>query len=115
MLAIAAFALSGGCATFLFKPLREARFIDMNGKVIHVEYGKEKRTTTMANGLVCTFEDKVRVTFPNGDRDVLYQTLSASGLRYTSENGKILLIEKGLSCALVRKGQVVFEGIRCGR
>lgn len=102
-----------GCATVLFKSTREARFIDMDGNILHVDYGKEKRTETLPNGIVCTFDMKVRVKLPDGKRLVLYQIMSASGVRYASADKAYGLFEKGPYCIVSYKGQRVFEGVFC--
>ena len=73
-------ALLCGCATMTFKTIRERRFITMDAEILHVSYCEEKRTETLPNGLVCTFDRKVLLRLPDGKRVVLYQTISASGV-----------------------------------
>ena len=102
-----------GCATVLFKSTRESRFIDMDGQVVHVDYGKEKRTETLPNGLVCTFDGKVRLQLPEGKRLVLYQALSASGVCYASKDKQYEFIEKGPYCIITYRGKRIFEGFFC--
>jgi hypothetical protein len=113
--ALAAALLLGaaGCATLTFKAKREARFVNMDGEFIRVDYGEEKRTETLPNGLVCTFNAKVRVTLPDGKRVVLYQALSPSGVRYLSASKHYEFIEKGPVCKMSRDGRTLFEGIHC--
>lgn len=102
-----------GCATLRFKPTRQARFIDMDSDVLRVDYGEEKRTETLPNGLVCTFDGKVRLQFSDGKRIVLYQALSTSGIRYVSKDKRYEFIEKGPYCLLRLNGQPIFEGVYC--
>jgi hypothetical protein len=102
-----------GCATVLFESTREARFIDMDGNILHVDYGKEKRSETLPNGIVCTFDMKVRIKLPEGKRLVLYQIMSTSGVRYASADKAYELIEKGPYCLVYHKGQMIFEGVFC--
>jgi len=114
-LVMALFWLLGicGCATLRFKPTRETRFIDMDSQVLHVAYGEEKRTETLPNGLVCTFDGKVRLELPDGKRMVLYQTLSASGMRYLSKDKHYEFREKGVYCFLLKDNKTIFEGVYC--
>jgi hypothetical protein len=100
-----------GCATWTFTPLRESRFINVDAEILHVEYGREKRTETLPNGLVCTYEGKVRLHLPDGNRVVLYQTIAPSGIRYLSADKHYEFIEKAPYCVLRHKGVAVFEGI----
>jgi membrane-bound inhibitor of C-type lysozyme len=109
MIAVAVLSMFVGCASFT--TTRQGQYMDMNGQVIHVEYGKEKHTTKLSNGLTFTFENKVRITLPDGDRAVLYETMSTSGLRYASHDEKYVFNEKGPYCLLYVKGQLVFEGL----
>lgn len=99
-----------GCATMTFKPLRESRFINMDAEVLHVAYGEEKRTETL-HGIVCTFDRKVLLRLPSGKRAVLYQTMSASGVKYVSDGKRYEFIEKGPYCILFENGATLFEGV----
>jgi uncharacterized OsmC-like protein len=112
---LALFALAGlcGCATLTFKSTRQSRFINMDGEIVHVDYGKEKRTETMPNGLVCTYDGKVRLQLPDGKRVVLYQALTASGVRYVSQDKHYVFIEKGPYCMIYRDNKPFFEGVFC--
>ena len=111
----ALFALAGlcGCATLTFKSTRSTRFINMDGQIVCVDYGKEKRTETLPNGLVCTFEGKVRLQLPEGKRIVLYHTMSTSGVRYASADKRYAFIEMGPYCIVSQKGKPIFEGFFC--
>ena len=110
--ALAAIQLLCGCATLFFKPFRESRFINMDAEVVHVEYGREKRTQKI-NGLTFTYDTKVRVTLPDGKRMVLYQALAATGVLYRSKDNKIEFFEKGPYCIIREKGVTRFEGVFC--
>ena len=111
--ALAACMFLAGCAAWTFTTLHESRFINVDAQVLHVEYGREKRTETLPNGLVCTYEGKVRVTLFDGGRVVLYQTLSISGNRYLSADKHYEFTEKAPYCILKRDGVLLFEGIYC--
>ncbi|MDR2849940.1 MAG: MliC family protein [Verrucomicrobiota bacterium] len=100
-----------GCASMTFKPLRESRFVNVDAERLHVEYGREKRTETLPNGLVCTYEGKVRLLLPDGKRIVLYQTIATSGIRYQSSDKHYEFIEKAPYCIVRHDGAVLFEGI----
>ncbi|HRR34323.1 MAG TPA: hypothetical protein P5026_09510 [Kiritimatiellia bacterium] len=100
-----------GCASWTFTPLRESRFINVDAEQLQVEYGREKRTETLDNGLVCTYEGKVRLTLPDGTRLILYQTLATTGIRYLSSNKQYEFVEKAPYCILRHQGRVIFEGI----
>ena len=100
-----------GCATHRFTPLRESRFFNMDAELLHVEYGQEKRTETLPNGLVCTYEGKVRLTLPDETRVVLYQTIATSGIRYLSKDKRYEFIEKAPYCMVRREDVTIFEGI----
>ena len=100
-----------GCATHRFTPLRESRFFNMDAEILLVEYGQEKRTETLPNGLVCTYEGKVRLTLPDEKRIVLYQTIATSGIRYLSADKRYEFIEKAPYCVVRHEGTMVFEGI----
>lgn len=102
-----------GCASLRFKPIRQSRFVNMDVEVLRVEYGHEKRTETLPNGLVCAFDSKVRVRLPDGERIVLYQTLATSGVRYVSHDKQYEFNEKGPYCILRHQGKTLFEGIYC--
>ena len=112
---LALLALVGlcGCATLTFKATRSTRFIDMDGVIVQVDYGKEKRTETLPTGLVCTFEGKVRLTFQEGRRIVLYQVLSTSGVRYASADKQYEFVEMGPYCIVSHQGKTIFEGFFC--
>ena len=110
--ALLACVVLSGCAAWGFTPLRENRFLNMDAEVLTVEYGKEKRTETLPNGLVCTYEGKVRLTLPDGGKPiVLYQTIATSGIRYLSEDKRYEFIEKAPHCMVGREGVIIFEGI----
>ena len=100
-----------GCASLRFKPTRESRFINMDAEVLRAEYGQEKRTETLANGLVCTFDSKVRLHLPDKKRIVLYQTLAGSGVCYRSKDKRYEFHEKGPYCILRHQGTTLFEGV----
>ncbi len=100
-----------GCASWTFAPTRENRFINVDAEQLRVEYGREKRTETLANGLVCTYAGKVRLTLPDCERVVLYQTLATSGIRYHSSDKQYEFVEKAPYCILRHQGRVIFEGI----
>ena len=104
-------AFLAGCASLDFTTLRENRFFNIDAEILNVEYGREKRTETLPNGLVCTYEGKVRLTLPDGKRVVLYQTIATSGIRYLSANKKHEFIEKAPYCMVRYEGETVFEGI----
>ena len=115
MLAAASLALCCGCATLFFKPLRHSTFIDTDGQRLHVDYGREKRTETLANGLVCTFDGKVRMQLPEGKRVVLYQTMTVSGVRYHSSDEHYEFREMGPCCIVTKDSAIIFEGVYCGK
>ncbi len=109
-------AACSGCATFAdmtFKVKRETRFVNMDGEFLRVAYGEERRSETLPNGLVCTYEGKVRLRFEDGKSVVLYQTISASGMRYVSADKRFEFHEKGPYCIVSREGRKLFEGIQC--
>ncbi len=110
---VLAAALVCGCASMSFKPYRASRFINMDAEVIQAEYAKEKHTETMPGGLVSTFENKVRLTLPDGKRLTLYQSFSPFGVRYISKDGRQEFIERGVYCLLYQNGALVFEGVHC--
>jgi len=103
----------GGCASYHFKSIRESHFIDMDAEVLSVQYGKEKRTETLPNGIVCTFNDKVRLHLPNGKSVVLYQAITTTGVRYVSANKRYEFHEKGPYCIVKHEGKTIFEGVFC--
>ena len=111
--ALSVCAVVVGCAAWTFTPLRESRFINVDAEVLRVEYGSEKRTETLSNGLVCTYEGKVRVHLSDGNRIVLYQTLTPFGIRYLSADKQYEFIEKAPFCMLRHKGVLLFEGTYC--
>ncbi|MDD3543934.1 MAG: hypothetical protein PHG96_01090 [Kiritimatiellae bacterium] len=111
--AILTAAVVCGCASFSFKPYRETCFINMDAEVIRAEYAKEKRTETTPGGLVSTFDNKVRLTLPDGKRLTLYQSFSPFGVRYVSKNGRHEFIERGVYCLFYTDGRVTFEGVHC--
>ncbi|MDD4101520.1 MAG: hypothetical protein PHU80_02665 [Kiritimatiellae bacterium] len=96
-----------------FKPYRETRFINMDAEVIRAEYAKEQRTETLPSGLVSTFDNKVRLTMPDGKRLTLYQSFSPFGVRYVSKDNRCEFIERGIYCLFYKDGKVVFEGVHC--
>lgn len=96
-----------------FNAIRQSRFIDMDGQLVHVEYGKEKRTETLPNGLVCTYEGKVRIQLPSGKRLVLYQTLTPVGVCYATADKRYEFIEMGPYCRITQNGKTIFEGVFC--
>lgn len=103
-----------GCAALRFDVTRKARFINMDSEILHVDYGSEKRSETLPNGLVCTFEGKVRLLLPGDNRRVtLYQAISTTGVRYVSEDKQLEFIEKGPYCIVLRNGRTIFEGVYC--
>jgi hypothetical protein len=85
----------------------------MDSEIVHVTYSEEKRTETLPNGIVCTFEGKVRLLLPSGKAVTLYQSMTASGVRYVSKNKEYEFIEKGPCCRLFYKGAEIFEGVYC--
>jgi len=85
----------------------------MDGQIVHADYGKEKRNETLPNGLVCTFEGKVRLRLPEGKRIVLYQAISTSGVRYVSANKQYEFTEMGPYCIVSHNGKQIFEGFFC--
>jgi len=109
--ALAVCVFVAGCAAWRFTTLRESRFINVDAEILHVEYGRETRTETLANGLACTYEGKVRIRLADGRRVVLYQTLAPSGIRYLSADKHYEFIEKAPHCILMRDGVPLFEGI----
>jgi hypothetical protein len=102
-----------GCATWTFRAKREARFVNMDGEFIRVSYGEEKRSETLPNGLVCTFDGKVRLRLPDGTRAVLYQAISTTGMRYLTADKELEFREKGPYCVVSRRGRTIFEGVHC--
>ena len=102
-----------GCLSVPFDTLRKSRFINMDAEIVAVEYGEEKRTETLPNGLVCTFDGKVRLLLPDKKRITLYQALTTSGVRYVSKDKQYEFIEKGPYCILRHQGATIFEGVFC--
>ena len=85
----------------------------MDAEVLKVQYGKEKRTETLPNGLVCTFNDKVLLHLPDGKPVVLYQAMTTTGVRYVSANKRYEFHEKGPYCIVTYDGRTIFEGVFC--
>jgi hypothetical protein len=112
-LALVALAGLSGCVSSKPVKTRESRFINMDSEIVHVTYSEEKRTETLPNGIVCTFDGKVRLRLPDGKSVTLYQTMTASGMRYVSKNKEYEFIEKGPCCRLFYKGTEIFEGVFC--
>ena len=110
---MSALAVLCGCAYYMSGKIRESRFINMDAEILHVTYGEERRTETLPNGLVCTFDGKVRLQLPSGKRVVLYQTMTTSGMRYVSKNKQYEFLEKGPCCRVNFKGKELFEGVYC--
>ena len=106
-------AVLSGCYTSNAGKTRESRFINMDAEVLHVTYSQEKRTETLPNGIVCTFDGKVRLRLPSGKSVTLYQAMTATGVRYLSKNKEYEFIEKGPCCKLYYKGAEFFEGVFC--
>ena len=102
-----------GCASMTFTSLRQSRFINMDGETVQVDYGKEKRTETLPNGLVCTYDGKVRVELPNGKRIVLYQTITPVGVSYITSDKHYEFTEMGPYCRIGKDGKIIFEGVFC--
>jgi hypothetical protein len=102
-----------GCLSGKHEKIRESNFINMDAEILHVTYSQEKRTETMPNGLVCTFDGKVKLRLPSGKTVTLYQAMTASGVRYLSSNKQYEFFEKGPCCRLYFKGQEIFEGVFC--
>jgi len=100
-----------GCSGLRFKTDRKSRFTDVDANMIQVEYGKEKRTETLANGAELTFDNKVRVTLYNGKKIILYQTLARSGVRYQSADKRFIFYEKGQFCQLLENGIIIYQGM----
>ncbi len=97
-----------------FESTRKAHFINMDAEILYVEYGQEKRTEILPNGLACTFDGKVRIRLGKaGKHHVLYQAISASGVRYLSKDKQFEFFEKGPYCLLNEKGRLIFEGVYC--
>jgi membrane-bound inhibitor of C-type lysozyme len=113
LLAGVALAAAAGCATLTFKAKRETRFVNMDGEFLNVSYGEEKRTETLANGLVCTYDSKVLLRLPDGKKLVLYQAISGTGMRYLSADKHVEFREKGPYCLVARNGRTIFEGVHC--
>jgi len=102
-----------GCATLLFEATREAKYVNMDSEVVHVEYGEEKHTEELPNGGSLVFDKKVRLRLPDGKRVILYQTVSPSGVLYASKDKKYLFFERGPCCMLIHDRATVFEGVYC--
>ncbi len=104
-------ALCAGCASWHFKPVRSQTFVNVDAQRLLVEYGREKRTETLPDGLVCTYEGKVRLQLQDGRRVVLYQTLATVGNRYLSADKHYEFIEKVPYCLVRHQGRLIYEGI----
>lgn len=102
-----------GCFTSKGGKIRESRFINMDAEIVHATYSEETRTETLPNGIVCTFDGKVRLLLPSGKSVTLYQAMTGSGVRYLSKNKEYEFIEKGPCCRLFYKGAEIFEGVFC--
>ena len=85
----------------------------MDGMVLRVAYGEEKHTETMPNGMTFIFDNKIRLTMPDGHHVVLYQTLAASGILYVSANKSYAFHEKGPYVILLKHSTRIFEGVFC--
>jgi hypothetical protein len=109
--ALAVCAALPGCTSWTFTPLRESRFTNIDAEVLLVEYGREKRTETLPNGLVCTYEGKVRLHLPDDSSVILYQALTPQGIRYLSADKRYEFIERAPYCALRHNGVLIFDGI----
>lgn len=109
----AALLLTGICGCTSFKVMRQTRFVDMDGRIVHAEYGKEKRTETLPSGIVCTFDGKVRISLFDGQRITLYQTLSTAGNRYVSLNKRYEFTEMGPYCIIQHDGVRIYQGFYC--
>ncbi len=104
-------ALIAGCASLRFKTERRSQFTDINNRRIFVEYGTEEREESLPNGAMLKFNRKVRVTFPDGERVIFYQSLSPKGVRYRSEDKEYIFIEHGVWCQILRGNDVIYQGI----
>ena len=105
------FFLIAGCLSFGFRTERKSQFTDVNNNLVFVEYGTEQRTETLANGAELNFNRKVRITLPDGERAVLYQTISAAGVRYHTPDNKFIFIERGPWCKVIKEGATVYQGV----
>ncbi len=103
--------ITAGCLSFGFKTERKSQFTDINNNTVFVEYATEKRTETLANGTELNFDRKVRITLSNGERAVLFQTISRSGVRYHTPDNKYIFIERGPWCKVIKEGATVYQGV----
>lgn len=100
-----------GCASFSFEPYRVAKFVDMDARIIQVEYGKEKHDDVLEDGKKFSFEGKIRITLPDGDKIYLYQGMTQIGMLYHSKKSEDYhYLEKGPCCILSHNGEVIFTG-----
>ena len=98
----------------MFKTERKSRFTDVNNNRLTVEYGTEEREEVLSNGAKLRYTRKVRLTLPEGERVILYQTLSPSGVRYQSTDKQYLFIEHGPWCRLTKEGNIIYQGVFSG-
>ena len=102
---------SAGCLSFGFKTERKSLFSDVNNNRVFVEYATEKHTETLPNGAELSFDKKIRLTLPDGKRVVLYQTISASGVRYHTLDNEYIFIERGPWCKIIRNRSTLYQGV----
>lgn len=103
-----------GCAYFSFDAYRVARFVDMDAKIITVEYGEEEHDDVLEDGRKFSFKGKIRITLPDGDRVYLYQGMTQVGMLYHSKKKyDYHYFEKGPYCILSHDGKIIFEGYYC--
>lgn len=103
--------IAAGCFSYGYKTERKSQFTDINNNSVFVEYAKEKRTEKLPNGAELTFNRKVRVTLPDGERKILFQTISSSGVRYHTPDDQYIFIERGPWCRIIKEGVVVYQGV----
>ncbi len=120
---IAACALAfAGCESFEVE--RKSRFVNENGAIVAVEYGRGAERTTKfiaPNGAEMPYKSKlrVRVTMPDGDSFVAYRNLSMAGVLYKSSDDEWEYLEEGTACAVAQmdddgKGYLLrFQGVMC--
>lgn len=122
VVAAAAAALVSGCATWdcRFKPNMTMWFINDLNDVVRVDYGDERRETTLyrEDGSEVTHKSsyKVRATFPSGYRFVGYDVPSnGAGTLYRSDDGEWELFSAGYVCMIYQYteegSELVFEGM----
>jgi len=100
-----------GCSSLMFNTERTSQFIDVNANKILVEYATEPHTETLPNGAELKFDRKVRVTLYNGEKIILYQTLSTRGVRFHTPDKKFIFLEKGSYCQLFENNRIIYQGI----